>query len=160
VIRPYESGDADALWRLKRRFELALATGTGGDAKEATYRDKLDDDYRRSYLDWVGRCVEECPRAVQVADPGDELAGYVFVLPDSLAHVWDAAVLNEVFVAETDRGTGVADDLMEAALTLAREQDLPLDRIVLDVDPDNARATGFYDRWGFEAWGELVARPL
>ncbi|MFC7132192.1 MULTISPECIES: GNAT family N-acetyltransferase [Salinibaculum] len=160
MVRPYRPADADALWRLKRAFELALATDTGDDTKEATYRDKLDDDYRRSYLDWVDRCVDETPRAVQFAERDGEAAGYVFVLPASLSHIWDAAVLNEIFVTEDYRGTGVADDLLEAALALAREQDLPLDRIVLDVDPDNARATGLYDRWGFEPWGEMVARPL
>ncbi len=49
---------------------------------------------------------------------------------------------------------------MDAALALARDQDLPLDRIVLDVDPANERARAFYDRHGFESWGELVARDL
>ena len=74
--------------------------------------------------------------------------------------IWDAAVLNEIFVAPEHRGGGVADDLMHAALALASDQDLPLDRLVLDVDPANERAKGFYDRHGFEPWGEMVARPL
>jgi RimJ/RimL family protein N-acetyltransferase len=62
--------------------------------------------------------------------------------------------------SSSHRGTDVADDLIEAALDFARDQDLPLDRIVLDVDPDNERAAAFYDRWRFEPWGEVVARPL
>jgi len=45
-------------------------------------------------------------------------------------------------------------------LSVARDQSLPLDRLVLDVDPDNERARAFYDRWGFEPWGEMVAREL
>jgi RimJ/RimL family protein N-acetyltransferase len=49
---------------------------------------------------------------------------------------------------------------MDAALAVAADQDLPLDRLVLDVDPANERARGFYDRYGFELWGEMVARPL
>lgn len=160
MVRPFSPGDADALWECKRGFELDLATGTGDDAKEAIYRGKLDADYRRQYLDWVRRCVDEQPRAVQVAERDGAVVGYVFVLPESLSYVWDAAVLNEIFVAADYRGTGVADDLMDAALALAREQDLPLDRIVLDVDPDNERAADFYDRWGFEHWGEMVVRSL
>ena len=84
----------------------------------------------------------------------------MFVLPASLSHIWDAAVLNEVFVREADRGTGVADDLLAAALSVARGQNLPLDRLVLDVDPDNERARAFYERWGFEPWGEILAREL
>lgn len=156
MIRPYRESDADALWELKRRFELGLAT----DTKRAVYRDKLDADYRESYLAWVDRCVAETDRAVQVADRDGDLVGYVFVLPETLAHIWDGAVVNELFVTERFRGTDTADALLDAALALARDQTLPLDRVLLDVDPDNERARSFYDRWGFERWGEMVARPL
>ena len=31
---------------------------------------------------------------------------------------------------------------------------------VSNVDPDNDRARAFYERWGFERWGEMVAREL
>jgi ribosomal protein S18 acetylase RimI-like enzyme len=93
-------------------------------------------------------------------DDGGELVGYVFVLPERLAMVWDAAVINELYVAPDYRGTGVADDLLAAAVDLASDQSLPLDRVVLDVDPANERARAFYDRHGFEPWGELVAREV
>jgi ribosomal protein S18 acetylase RimI-like enzyme len=159
MIRPYRESDAEVLWELKRGFELGLGTGTGDEKKAATYRGKLDDGYRESYLDWVRRCVGETERCVQLAHR-DGVVGYVFVLPESLAHIWDGAVLNEIFVREPARGTGVADDLMDAALSVAADQDLPLSRIVLDVDSDNGRARAFYDRWGFEDWGEMVARRL
>ena len=69
-------------------------------------------------------------------------------------------MLNEVYLDPPARGTGVADDLMDAALDCARSQPLPLDRLVLDVDRENDRARAFYDRWGFEHWGEMVAREL
>jgi ribosomal protein S18 acetylase RimI-like enzyme len=32
--------------------------------------------------------------------------------------------------------------------------------MVLDVDPNNDRAKAFYERHGFEPWGEMVARSL
>jgi len=160
MIRPYRESDADELWERKREFELGL--GAGDDEKGRAYEAKLDESYRESYLAWVARCVEENERTVQVADPGDGdgLAGYVFVLPESLAYIWDAAVLNELYVRERHRGAGVADELMEAALETASEQSLPLDRVVLDVDRTNDRARAFYERWGFESWGEMVARGL
>jgi ribosomal protein S18 acetylase RimI-like enzyme len=158
MIRPYRDGDD--IWALKRRFELELGSGTGDEGKATRYRQKLDDGYRESYEQWVTRCVEENPRTVQVAVDGDTLLGYVFVLPASLAHVWDAAVLNELYVVDEARGTGVVDDLLETALDVARGQDLPLDRLVLDVDPDNDRARAVYDRWGFSEWGMMVARDL
>ncbi|QDX41747.1 GNAT family N-acetyltransferase [Salarchaeum sp. JOR-1] len=159
TVREYDD-DTEELWRLKRAFETGLGEGTGGDAKEAAYEAKLTDGYRAEYLSWVADCVAENPRCVQVAVEDGGLVGYVFVLPESLAYIWDSAVLNEVFVAEPYRGTGVADDLMEAALDAARDMDLPLDRIVLDVDSANERAREFYDRYGFSSWGELVARDL
>lgn len=158
-VRPYEPGDREALWELKRAFELELGAGTGGADKRAAYEDKLAGAYRERYLGWVDRCVADDGRCVTVADDGG-LVGYVFVLPERLAMIWDAAVLNEIYVRPERRGTGVADGLMDAALGLARDQSLPLDRIVLDVDPGNERALGLYERYGFERWGEMVAKPL
>jgi len=161
-IRPYDpERDADALFELKTAFERGLGENTGGDEKAAAYEGKLTDGYRERWLDWVDRCVADDERCVTVAvDESGTLVGYVFVLPERLSMVWDAAVLNELYVAPAHRGTGVADDLMDAAVALAGDQNLPLDRIVLDVDPANGRAKGFYDRHGFESWGEMVARPL
>ena len=165
MVRPYRESDADALWALKRGFETGLGAGTGGDGKQAAYENKLTGTYRERWLDWVGRCTAENEHCVQVAEAGEtadgtDLSGYVFVLPESMAFVWDAAVLNEVFVRPEHRGTGVADDLLEAALLVARQQDLPLDRMVLDVDGQNERARAFYERHGFSHWGEMVAREL
>ena len=161
MVRPYEpETDADALWSLKRGFETGLGEGTGSEEKQAKYDAKLTEDYRRRYLDWVARCVDEDEDCVQVAERDGDLVGYAFVLPESMAFVWDAAVLNEIYVEPAFRGEGAADALMEGAMTVARDQNLPLDRMVLDVDRENERAQSFYDRYGFEHWGEMVARPL
>ena len=152
MIREYEPSDADDLWELKQAFELGLGSGTGGDEKAAVYEGKLDEDYREEYLEWVGRCLTEDRRSVQLAEQDGNVVGYVFVLPDNLAYIWDGAVLNEVFVDPEYRGTGISDDLMEAALAYARDMDLPLDRMLLDVDRENDRAQAFYERWDFEHW--------
>ena len=173
-VRPYDpERDARALWDLKRGFELGLGSGTGGDDKQAQYEEKLTEAYGERYLDWVFWCAKHNPRCVTVAEVGSEdetqsegendeptLAGYVFVLPQQLAMIWDAAVLNEIYVRPEHRGSGVADDLMAAAVAFAEDQDLPLDRLVLDVDRENDRAQTFYERHGFEHWGEMVARKL
>ena len=167
-IRPYDAdADASELWLLKRDFELALGSDTGGDDKAAAYEAKLTNRYRTRWLAWVRRCVGEEPGCVVVADTGsaDEnetgsLVGYAFLLPESMAFVWDAAVLNELYVAPDRRGTGVADALLDAVVAQARSQTLPLDRMVLDVDENNDRARAFYRRHGFESWGEMVAREL
>lgn len=157
-IRPYRPADADALWGLKRAFETGLGAA-GDESKADAYDAKLTDDYRARWLAWVDRCVadEDC---LFVAEADDELVGYLFLLPERLAFVWDAAVVNEVYVDPDHRGTGLADDLFERGLAHAREQALPLDRVVLDVDRENERARAFYERHGFTHWGEMVARDL
>jgi len=160
-LRPYDAEtDADALYGLKTAFERGLGESTGGEGKAAAYEGKLTDAYRERWLAWVDRCVAADERCVTVAVDDETVVGYVFVLPERHAMIWDAAVINELYVAPEHRGTGVADDLLDAAVALARDQNLPLDRIVLDVDPANERAKAFYDRHGFEPWGELVARSL
>jgi ribosomal protein S18 acetylase RimI-like enzyme len=167
-IRLYDAdAEASELWLLKRDFELALGSDTGGDDKAAAYEAKLTDRYRTQWLAWVRRCVDEEPGCVVVADAGNagetgagSLVGYAFLLPESMAFVWDAAVLNEIYVTANRRGTGVADALLDAVVAQARDQDLPLDRMVLDVDETNDRARAFYRRHGFESWGEMVAREL
>lgn len=159
MIRPLRDSEDEQLWELKRAFEEELGA-TGDDAKARTYEQKLDEAYRRDYLEWVQRCTEEDEGTVQVAAGETDLRGYAFLLPESLAHIWDAAVLNEIYVRPAYRGTDTADSLMEEILSVARAQDLPLDRIVLDVDRSNERAVEFYEQWGFDHWGEMVARDL
>lgn len=160
MVRAYEADDAAVLWELKRGFERGLGEGTGDDAKASRYEAKLDEPYRESYLDWVDRCVAEEPRAVQLAERDRGVVGYVFLLPESLSHIWDGAVLNELYVVPDYRGDGVGDELISAALDVGREQDLPLDRLLLDVDRANERARAFYESHGFEHWGEMLARDL
>jgi len=89
-----------------------------------------------------------------------DVVGYAFLLPERLAMVWDGAVLNELYVAPAWRGTGTADALVGAVVRRAREQTLPMDRLLLDVAPSNERARAFYERHGFEPWGEMVAREI
>jgi ribosomal protein S18 acetylase RimI-like enzyme len=178
TLRAYEpEADRAALWAVKTDFETALGDA-GGDAKAAAYGDKLTETYRGRWLAWVDRCVADRTGCVTVAEAregageavdsaagerdagGGDLVGYVFVLPERLAFIWDAAVVNELYITPAYRGTGVADDLLAAAVDVARRQDLPLDRLLLDVDPENDRAAAFYERHGFEPWGEILARPL
>lgn len=161
TIRPYDpETDREELWRLKRAFETGIGANTGGESKGAVYEAKLTDGYRERYLEWVDRCVDDEACVFVAEDGAGELAGYAFLLPERLAFVWDAAVLNELYVRPADRGTGLADQLVERVLEAARGQELPLDRMVLDVDRENDRARAFYERYGFTAWGEMVAREL
>ncbi|WP_066419048.1 GNAT family N-acetyltransferase [Halorubrum aethiopicum] len=161
MIRAYSpERDADALWDLKRQFELELGGNTGGEEKSTKYQDKVDEEYQNRYLDWTRRCIESDPDCISIAEVDQSIVGYAFVLPENFAMIWDAAVLNEIFIMESHRGTGVADDLMQSVLETAKKQDLPLDRLLLDVDEDNERAQAFYQRYDFKKWGDLVARSV
>lgn len=162
MCRAYDpKADETALWVCKRQFERELGSKTGQPNKETRYESKLTEAYRERYLEWAANCVSESPGCIQVA-PGDDRAldGYVFVLPERFAMIWDGAVLNEFYVREHRRGEETAENLFEAAIDHVESQSLPMDRLVLDVDPDNDRARAFYEKHGFESWGELVARDL
>jgi ribosomal protein S18 acetylase RimI-like enzyme len=159
-VRPYDPArDWEALWERKLRFERELGGGKD-DAAAARYASKLTDRYRERYRAWVARCTDREPNCLTVATVDGSVAGYVFVLPEELTLIWDAAVLNELYLDERVRGSGLADALLDAAVAHARGQELPLDRLVLDVDPDNARAAGFYETYGFEPWAEMLAYDL
>ncbi|MFC6960628.1 N-acetyltransferase family protein [Halocatena marina] len=157
TVRPYEQDDADGLWTLKQSFELEL--GQKDEEKGERYEAKLTEEYRRGYLSWVADCIERDDGCLIVAED-DELIGYAFVLPESLSFIWDAAVLNELYLSSEYRGTDAATMLITAALDHAREQTLPLDRMLLDVDPANERARAFYETFGFEPWAEMIGREL
>ena len=161
-LRPYDPDSADdrrTLWRFKTAFETEIGGETGGAEKSAVYRAKLTDEYKRRWFEWVRRCVEDDGRCVSLAG-GEDAIGYVFVLPERLSFIWDAAVLNELYVVPEARDGDAADALLKGAVELAREQDLPLDRLLLDVDEANERARQFYERHGFEPCGGVVAREL
>ncbi|PSP96537.1 GNAT family N-acetyltransferase [Halobacteriales archaeon QS_5_70_17] len=169
TVRPYDpTTDWSGLWTCKRAFERELAAGDG--AKADRYEGKLTAEYRERYRAWVADCVDREPDCVVVCEGDGEVpeaadapagvVGYAFVLPADFAMIWDGAVLNELYLAPDLRGTGSADALIDAAVEHARGQELPLDRLLLDVGPDNERARAFYERHGFEPWGEMVARDL
>ena len=163
TIPPYDptaNRDRRALWGLKRGFETGIGETTGGADNSSRYESKLTERYRRRWLEWVDRCVDDEPRCLSLGETDGGVAGYVFLLPERLSFVWDAAVVNELYVVPEERGEGVADALFERAIEVAEGQALPLDRLLLDVDRDNERARRFYERYGFEPWGDIVARKL
>lgn len=156
TVRAYDpDDDRDRLWALKHAFETSLGD-TGDSGKASAYADKLSPEYRANYLDWVDFCIDAAPACLQVAVDDDTGVGYSFVLPEDLAYIWDGAVLNELYVDPQYRGTGVADRLLDTALDVVDDQDLPMNRLLLDVDPDNERARRFYERHGFESWGTML----
>ena len=67
--------------------------------------------------------------------------------------VWTASedcCLEDIFVEEEARGSGVGRALVEAAFERARERGCA--RMELDVNEANAAALRLYESMGFEAW--------
>ena len=135
-----------------------LVADAGGEVADAEARSQVAD--AEAGGDSRGAGGEADARTAGSGASPSGLVGYAFLLPESLSFVWDAAVLNEIYVVPDRRGTGVADALLDAMVEHARAQDLPLDRLVLDVDAENGRAYSFYRRHGFEPWGEMVVTEL
>jgi GNAT superfamily N-acetyltransferase len=150
--------EKEALWQLKHAFEQEL--GKADEEKFSKYKDKLTSEYKERYFSWVERCIEDNRDCIRVLLVEDRLEGYIFVLPERLAMIWDGAVLNELYVTPEHRGSGGAQKLLEDALRIARTQSLPMNRLILDVDPDNGRARNFYQKHGFSPWGEMLSRQL
>ncbi|MEK8228244.1 N-acetyltransferase [Oerskovia sp. M15] len=92
--------------------------------------------------------------------PDQRLVGYALLVrgvpgdPDIMAVVGDEPTveLSKIYVHPGSQGTGVAGDLMRAALDAASE--LVADRAVwLGTNGENARAQAFYRKHGFEVAG-------
>jgi ribosomal protein S18 acetylase RimI-like enzyme len=69
--------------------------------------------------------------------------------------VWTASEdcsLEDIFVEEEARGSGVGRALVEAAFDRARERGCA--RMELDVNEANAAALRLYESMGFEAWSD------
>jgi GNAT superfamily N-acetyltransferase len=95
-----------------------------------------------------------------VAD-GARLVGYVTVAYESSAPVFargDRIDVGELFVREADRGTGLADRLLDRCAEWGRERGC--ERVRLSVNVDNDRARAFYDRRGFEPLRVKLERSL
>lgn len=97
-------------------------------------------------LDWWRKrwCDELVPSAeIVVTEIGGELSGFVTVDPRTL-------YLDQIVVAPEFWGTGVAEDLLEAARRISPSG------LDLDVNIDNARAIAFYEKCGFSVGGAGV----
>ncbi len=96
-----------------------------------------------------------------VADSPAGLMGYALLIhgpaqdPDISAVVGTgpSVELSKIYVRPEAQGTGVARDLMTAALAAAVEQ-APGRRVWLGTNGENARAQAFYRKSGFEAVGK------
>jgi ribosomal protein S18 acetylase RimI-like enzyme len=83
---------------------------------------------------------------------GDVLFGMVAYSPEPTRKTAHRGTLGSMYVREAQRGSGAADALIEAALA---DASATLEAMTMDVNADNARAIGFYERHGFTVAGRV-----
>jgi len=92
---------------------------------------------------------------VWIAELGNDLLGYLVLAPDDLPS--DPPVINSVelvrlYVRTAHHGQGIGQNLMDAAVPIARE--VGFENMVLSVWSENYDGHRFYKRNGFEKIGE------
>lgn len=147
---------------------MARIRRIGADDMEAFRRIRLEalgeepSAYASSYQDWAVLSDDEwrnrMSEPVFVAFLGDEpvgLAGLMRQRPSKMAH---RASIVMVYVRKSQRGTGVADHLIEAVIDEAR--DMGIVQLELSVAADNRPAVRFYERMGFVTIGRIPGALL
>ena len=143
-----------AIWSVRR---------LGADDVEAFRRVRLEAlreepvAYAGSHADWAVLSDEEwrdrMVEPVVAAFLGDEpvgLAGLMRQRPSKMVH---RASIVMVYVRKSQRGTGLADDLIDAVIDEARAMGIV--QLELSVTADNRAAVRFYERKGFVTIGRI-----
>ncbi|WP_343729771.1 GNAT family N-acetyltransferase [Duganella sp.] len=105
---------------------------------------------------WRDRAAGRGPARYILAFDGGVAVGLVAHVPDASQEL----NLIAMWVTPEQRGTRTASRLVEAVKRAAAVQGHA--RILLDVAPDNQRATAFYQKQGFHflpEWGPLASHP-
>jgi len=127
--------------------EFALAANVDLVAEELDYRlDRLESGDLHT---WVA--VDSPDDDGDLAAFEGAFAGYVTTTLDESPSVFDRPdrlLVNDIYVREPYRGTGLARELVDRARTRAREEGCT--ELTLNVDVENGRAIAFYEKLGFE----------
>ncbi|MCW2831167.1 MAG: family N-acetyltransferase [Aeromicrobium sp.] len=115
----------------------------------AAYREFYGEPYEVSLAaDFLASRIARDESIVLLARAGDHAVGFIQIYPifssTRLAPVW---VLNDLFVDPQARGTGVVDELLDAAAALAT--DAGCCAIELSTAHTNTRAQAVYDRHAY-----------
>lgn len=86
---------------------------------------------------------------------GDEPIGIMGLMPQRGENRSHRATIIMVYLRESERGAGLADELLKAVMDFAKEDGVR--QLELNVNHTNARAIRFYERHGFERVGKIPA---
>lgn len=109
-----------------------------------------------SYRAWIA--VDDCSKLesnTTTDSPGNrpDLGGFVTTDIVESPVVFDRPnrlIVNDLYVSDEYRGTGLAGDLINRAIE--RSRSAGCEELVLNVDVDNERAIAFYEKCGFETY--------
>jgi ribosomal protein S18 acetylase RimI-like enzyme len=155
VIRRATAGDAPALGRLGA---LLMRAHYAFDPQRFL---PPGVDPESGYAWFLRNQLDEPDSAVFVAEQDGAVIGYVFAAlePISWKDLRDACgVVHDVAVADTQRRSGVATALMEAAIGWLRSRDAP--RVVLATADRNAAAQRLFEKLGFRRTMIEMTREL
>ncbi|AGN02512.1 GCN5-like N-acetyltransferase [Salinarchaeum sp. Harcht-Bsk1] len=92
-----------------------------------------------------------------IAEESADLAGFVAIERQTASPVFDRpdrVVVDDLYVRERHRGTGLARELVDLGVAEADAHDC--DEVTLEVDVDNDRAIAFYEKLGFEPYRQTM----
>lgn len=141
-IRPALESDLPALTKIYN--EAVTATTATLDLKPWTVEARRD---------WF-RAHNKRNYPLLVAMAGEEAAGYASLSPLFAMEAYAASVELSVYVDKEYRGRGIGGRLMEAVLTLAR-QDERTHMVVSKITADNAASIRLHEKYGFRKTGTL-----
>ena len=78
----------------------------------------------------------------------NKLVGFCGYRPQTLVQTRHRAEIGPFFVTQSYHGTGAAKEMMTGIIDEARRS--KIEQLELFVDTENARATAFYERFGFK----------
>lgn len=127
--------------------QFALAADVDLITEELPFRlDRVDTE---GYRTWIA--VDGSTDAATLADMGGEFAGFIAAEIDEAPSVFDRPdrlFICDIYVDESYRGTGLANELFDRLQVWARETGC--EEFSLDPHADNDRAIAFYEKLGFE----------
>ena len=113
---------------------------------------RLDLLESEGYRAWIAVDTDESGESIpSLAAVDSEFVGFITAELDRAPPVFDrpdSVLIGDFYVRESYRGTELARDLFDHVVDWARDSECT--ELTLNVDVDNERALGFYEKIGFE----------